>query len=390
MDEKDDVRLEDGESLEISLDSAIDVVDGSASGENANIYPNAEVRMERAQYSISHLKKLVEVRKDLVIDPDFQRGNVWDIKQKRELVESVLMGIPLPMIYLFESKDGRRQVVDGRQRITTMLDFLNGKFQLKDLKILEEFNNCCFSDLSPKMQGVFEDFQLYFYIIQPPTPERIKYDIFDRVNRGGSRLNNQEMRNALYQGSATKLIAEICDSKEFLTATDKGISPTRMRDRYAALRVLAFYLYFSNPPMMPKTSEPIEYKSDIDDFLAKVMIAINENSTSQQRELWKSAICKAFIEISNCLGSFAFRFESPKGVKRPINMPLMETLTFLFLLDWNKGNKEKIRAEVNSIKKQIDQSGEFRSKVDSAISVRDRFNKMINLAKKLDPEFIYS
>lgn len=388
MDENDDVRLEDGESLEINSDSSNND-DATAAGDTTNIYPNAEVRMERAQYSISHLQKLVEVRKDLVIDPDFQRGNVWAPKQKRELVESVLMGIPLPMIYLFESKDGKRQVVDGRQRISSMLEFLKGKFQLRDLKILTEFNNCYFSDLSPKMQGLFEDFQLYFYIIQPPTPERIKYDIFDRVNRGGSRLNNQEMRNALYQGPATRLIADICDSNEFKAATDKGISTTRMRDRYAALRVLAFYLYFSKPSLMPKTSEPIEYKSDIDDFLAKVMIAINEDSTPRQREQWKCDICKAFLEINKCLGSHAFRFESPNGWKRPINMPLMESLSFLFLLDWNKGNQKKIRSEVNSLKKQIDESGEFRSKVDSAVSVRERFNTMINMARKLDPEFFY-
>lgn len=384
MDENDDVRLEDGKSLEINSDSSTNLIESSTPNDSVNIYPNAEVRMERAQYSISHLQKLVEVRKVLVIDPDFQRGNVWSPKQKRELVESILMGIPLPMIYLFESKDGKRQVVDGRQRISTMLEFLNGKFQLRDLKILKEFDNCGFSDLSPKMQGIFEDFQLYFYIIQPPTPERIKYDIFDRVNRGGSRLNNQEMRNALYQGPATKLIAKICDSKEFLAATDNGISTSRMRDRYAALRVLAFYLYFSNPSLMPKTSEPIEYKSDIDDFLAKVMIAINENSTSQQRERWKSEICNSFIEIYKCLGPLAFRFESPSGWKRPINMPLMESLSFLFLLDWNKGNHNKIRKEINSMKRQIDDSGEFRNKVDSAVSVRERFNKMIDMAKKLD------
>lgn len=99
--------------------------------DSLNIYPNAEVRIVRAQYSILHVKRLCEERKELIIDPDFQRNSVWNPKQKMELIESILMGIPIPVIYLFEMKDGTKQVVDGRQRITAILDFLNNKFALR-------------------------------------------------------------------------------------------------------------------------------------------------------------------------------------------------------------------------------------------------------------------
>ena len=188
--------------------------DDRLEGESANsvedvneVYPNAEVRVEKAQFSTIHLKRLVEERGELIIDPNFQRNKVWTNKQAAELVESILMGIPIPTIYLFEMKNGKKQVVDGRQRITAILDFLNDELPLKDLKILKQYNGNKFSELEPKMRGVFEDYQLSFYIIQPPTPERVKYDIFDRVNRGGTQLNSQEMRNALYIGTATKLIS---------------------------------------------------------------------------------------------------------------------------------------------------------------------------------------
>lgn len=388
MEPKDDIALDDKISLEIST-LPINTENEPCSEDELNeIYPNAEVRMIKAQYSLDHLKKLVEVRKDLVIDPDYQRGEVWNPRQKMELIESILMGIPLPIIYLFEMKDGKKQVVDGRQRISAIIDFMNDKYQLKDLKILRDFNNCYFSDFPPKTQGIFEDFQLFFYIIQPPTAERIKYDIFDRVNRGGSRLNNQEMRNALYQGPATKIISEICELDEFKRATDNGISRMRMRDRYAALRVLAFYLLFSRPSIMPSNSSPIEYKSDIDDFLAKVMIAINENSDTSQRDAWKQSISESFSQISEILGSNAFRFESNRGSRRPINMPLMEILTFLFLLNWDKSNHDKIRSKINSLKKEMDEKGMFRTRVDSAISVKNRFQLMIDTAASLDPTFI--
>ena len=94
----------------------------------------------------------------------FQRHDVWKQRQKSELIESILMGIPIPLMYLFEDKNGKKQVVDGRQRISAILDFLEGKFKLNNLRILKQFNGCCFADLDLKQQGVIEDFQLLFYI----------------------------------------------------------------------------------------------------------------------------------------------------------------------------------------------------------------------------------
>ena len=83
----------------------------------------------KAQYSIMHLHTLCLKRKELIIDPDFQRHDVWKQRQKSELIESILMGIPIPLMYLFEDKNGKKQVVDGRQRISAILDFLEGKFK---------------------------------------------------------------------------------------------------------------------------------------------------------------------------------------------------------------------------------------------------------------------
>ncbi|HBX45483.1 MAG TPA: DUF262 domain-containing protein, partial [Porphyromonadaceae bacterium] len=95
--------------------------------DSLSIYPNAEVRVEKVQYSVLHLKRLYEDRKELILNPSFQRKDVWKGKQGSELIESILMGIPIPIMYFFETPDGRKQVVDGRQRITTILDFLNDK-----------------------------------------------------------------------------------------------------------------------------------------------------------------------------------------------------------------------------------------------------------------------
>ena len=370
------------------IDRYDDLLEGesyNSSAEVNEVYPNAEVRVTRAQYSTLHIKRLVEDRKELIIDPDFQRGNVWAKKQGAELVESILMGIPIPVMYLFEMRDGKKQVVDGRQRISAILDFLNDKLVLKDLKILPEYNDCKFSDLDAKMQGIFEDSQMYFYIIQPPTPERVKYDIFDRVNRGGTRLTNQEMRNALYRGKSTRLISELSKTEEFLRATGHGISPKRKKDNYVVLRTISFYLLYRKADVVLKQNgEAIEYKSDIDDFLAKMMIFINEKASDELIADCRTMFLRAMNNSYRIMGEDAYRFaayedESGKSRKRPINMPLFEMLAYIFSDDCVTNNSQITRDAINKFKDTYDYQKMLMSNVDSSTNVSERFST----AKKL-------
>ena len=370
------------------IDRYDDLLEGesyNSSAEVNEVYPNAEVRVTRAQYSTLHIKRLVEDRKELIIDPDFQRGNVWAKKQGAELVESILMGLPIPVMYLFEMRDGKKQVVDGRQRISAILDFLNDKLVLKDLKILPEYNDCKFSDLDAKMQGIFEDSQMYFYIIQPPTPERVKYDIFDRVNRSGTRLTNQEMRNALYRGKSTRLISELSKTEEFLRATGHGISPKRKKDNYVVLRTISFYLLYRKADVVLKQNgEAIEYKSDIDDFLAKMMIFINEKASDELIADCRTMFLRAMNNSYRIMGEDAYRFaayedESGKSRKRPINMPLFEMLAYIFSDDCVTNNSQITRDAINKFKDTYDYQKMLMSNVDSSTNVTERFST----AKKL-------
>lgn len=366
--------------------------DDRLEGESANsvedvneVYPNAEVRVEKAQFSTIHLKRLVEERGELIIDPNFQRNKVWTNKQAAELVESILMGIPIPTIYLFEMKNGKKQVVDGRQRITAILDFLNDELPLKDLKILKQYNGNKFSELEPKMRGVFEDYQLSFYIIQPPTPERVKYDIFDRVNRGGTQLNSQEMRNALYIGTATKLISELANSQEFLNATGKGISPKRMKDQYVILRSISFYLLKKRYETVTRENgDSIEYKSDIDDFLAKMMIFLNEKASEELISDCRNTFLTAMKNCSIIMGEDAFRFESSTENRRPINMPLFEVMMYIFadksVFNWPEHTKEK----VNDFKEKFDHKQMFAGNTDSTLNLNERYKLAEELIKQIE------
>jgi hypothetical protein len=342
-------------------------------GSDDTAYPQATVKLSKAQYSIFELKRKNEneKRREIILNPDFQRHQVWKkVKQKSELVESILMDIPLPLIYLFEKKDGCKEVVDGRQRLSTLFDYLNGTFALGELQILRELNGKKFEHLDPMLQSKLEDHQIMAYIIQPPTPERIKFDIFDRVNRGGTQLNNQEMRNALYQGHATRLLNECASSEDFIKATGGAIKSDRMKDRYLVLRFLGFYLWRT-------TRLEIEYKSHIDEFLAAVMQHLNDAQQFEELAFLEEAFTKAMKYSYNLFGSDGFRFETQHTNRRPINMPLFEALAYGFAI-WQGEDSQKVSLKklIIELKEEFDNHEYFSKSVDSSVSVKYRFERV--------------
>ena len=187
------------------------------------IYPMNGIKVDKGYYSVFELKRKYDAEeRRVILDSDFQRQNVWSLTRKCELVESVLMGLPLPIFYFNQDKYGRLIVVDGRQRLTALFSYMEGAYPLKKLKNLPELDGLKFSQLlSSKYSyfaGALEDYQIQAHVIKPPTPDRIMFDIFDRVNRGGVKLTQQEMRNALYQGKATDFLNRVVKSEEFVLA----------------------------------------------------------------------------------------------------------------------------------------------------------------------------
>ncbi|HIF9295555.1 TPA: DUF262 domain-containing protein [Photobacterium damselae] len=333
--------------------------------------PDTTVRIAKDQYSVFEFLRN-ETRGRVVLAPDFQRSDVWNNSDRSELIESVLLGIPIPLIYLFEDENGVRQVIDGKQRITALKKFTNNEFRLSNLKMLGNLNHKSFSEIDPYLQAKIEDYQLHTYVIQPPTPEYVKFNIFDRVNRSGIRLNKQEMRHALYQGPATDLLIELSNNNLFKLATNNGINSKRMRDRYLVLRFISFLLYRMH--LLPD----YKYKSDIDDFLAYVMKAINSGAISSNiLEYVHDCFVTSLYNIYTILGADAFRF-SPKGGgnKRPINMGLFEMLMFAFKDNdyTRKENQDIIIEEIESRKSDIDEQGLFSGIVDSTEYVKLRFD----------------
>lgn len=369
----DDDGVEDYSTIDVELDQ-----------NDENIYPYTSIKVERDQYSIYEMKRKHNKGR-IKLDPSFQRNFVWNQKQQSELIESVIMGIPLPLIYLAENKEGELIVVDGRQRLTTFIRFLDNEFRLSGLRILTKLNGKNYAEIEEEYPGyasTIEDYQLVIQVIRFPTPDRIKFDIFDRVNRGGTNLNKQEMRNALYQGKATELLQKLTDCEEFKLATGEGISGKHMKDRYIVLRAIAFQLLFQNK-IIDKSGSPLVYKSDMDDLMARTMEYLNKCNDDEcdQIETVFKRIMKRCYDV---LGQDAFRIGNDGGRKRPISMTLFETLFFMLFSIREENVPDEV---IQSVYRRLFEDDKFMEaiqySVDSAKNVDIRFTKAEEYAKEM-------
>lgn len=336
------------------------------------------LHIARDNFSIYELKRRFE-QKRLILDPDFQRNDVWKRSQKAELVESVLMNIPLPFIYLTTTNLGEFVIVDGRQRLSALFEFIDNKFSLgKDLAILTQLKNKKFKDLEPYLQGIIEDCQFTVHIIKPPIPERTLINIFDRVNRGGTKLTNQEIRNALYQGKATILLNKLSDSILFKSATDNSIKQERMKDKYLILRFLSFYMWrkkLNNQGF----SNSSDYKGDPDEFLANQMKYINRMKQSEVDSL-ESIFSRSMLNTSEIIGKNAFRLpnNSSNKIKRPINMALFEVISYLMASEIIELNRDRIKEEYIKLLEDSKFIGSFLS-IDGSTKLRfEKIEEIIN------------
>jgi len=211
----------------------------------------------------------------IIIQPDFQRNQVWDKVQKSKFIESIILNFPLPPIYLNETKESKYIVIDGLQRSTALQQYYLGGFPLTGIEALPKYNGLTFKELPDVLQSKFEDKKLTVFILKPSTPMVVIYDLFNRINTGGTQLNRQEVRNCIFIGKSTKILKELSEQDYFRQAIDWGVKPTRMKDREVILRYLAFrwFDYLK------------EYTGDMSEFLESAMRKLNKIDDDKLSEI---------------------------------------------------------------------------------------------------------
>jgi len=242
----------------------------------------------------------------ITLNPDFQRKEVWTEDKKSQLIESLMLKIPLPMFYVSADEKNNYTVVDGLQRLSTIRSFILGDnylksyiavkegksqtpsveldklkgngFILQNLEFWDIYNGSNFNKLPLNIRNNILDTEFRFTVINPGTPEEVRRNIFKRINTGGLPLSGQEIRNALYIGQSTELLNELSQYPEFKTATGASIRSLRMEDKELILRFLSFLI-----------RDYTTYKRTInaDSLMSDTMIIINAMPSLDTREFKK-------------------------------------------------------------------------------------------------------
>lgn len=262
---------------------------------------------------------------ELLLQPNYQRNYVATDLIASKLIESILLDVPIPVVYLAEEQDGSYSVIDGQQRLTSFLSFLEGKFpdnrpfKLSGLKVLPEINRRLFIDLDLELQKKIRSTTIHSIIIKKESNPDIKFEIFERLNTGSTKLNEDEIRNTVYRGKYIDLLAELSENQGFHVLVRKDNFKKRMIYRGMILRFFAL-----------SEKSYLNYKSSMKQFSNKELRDNKDLSASKEKE-YRNRFEHCLDLVKVVFGEMAFRRYMPgengdvgKWGESQINMALYD------------------------------------------------------------------
>ncbi|UMB75363.1 DUF262 domain-containing protein [Dickeya fangzhongdai] len=304
-----------------------------------------EERILRTQSYDKSISDLVSMIDDGEIDlnPEFQRNYLWDNKKSSLLIESVLLNIPIPVIYASENEDAIWSVIDGLQRLNSIHRFFKNEFRLTKLEILKELNGLTYHKLPPKAQRLLKNGLFRVIVLQSETHEEIKYDIFMRLNTGAVKLNEQELRNCLYRGSLNKFLKRIRENESYLSFLKLKSPHKRFTDCEMILRFLALYDAYDFD------KHELVYPGKMKPFLNAFMRKY-QNASDDKLNFLEGVFEKAVSNAYMIFGSNAFMRPNKRGeYDGRVNRSLMDVV----MLCCTRLDKEYCRENSNEIKQSI-------------------------------------
>ena len=287
--------------LDIEMDSPVESIKSELSDATSTL-SNYEIVSIPADFTLEGLAAKWK-KKQLVI-PGFQRKFVWTQRQASRLIESFLLGLPVPALFLYMDPDtGAHQVIDGQQRLMSVIQFFEGQFKnatmteprlfkLIGLGDSSQFDGLTAKELEADFPVVFaklNDSVMRAFVIKQLDPNDATsiYHIFERLNTGGTRLLGQEIRNCVYHGSLNELICELNKEVDWRKVIGTEKCDSRMRDVEMILRFVSLY-YFSD-----------KYKKPMKDFLSESMRKKRSISDADGAKLTKvfKETCRTILKL---------------------------------------------------------------------------------------------
>lgn len=321
-------------------------------------YIKGEVRIvtEQARYPLTAVVNMVN-SDDYILNPEFQRRHRWDLTRKSRLIESFIMNVPIPPIFLYEKEYSVYEVMDGLQRLTAISQFYKNEFKLQNLVEWKEINGLKYSELPEQIKKGIDRRYISSIILLQETAKseaeanRLKQLVFERINSGGEKLESQEIRNALYPGPLNYLTISLSRNEYFCKlwnipepdkveletgeARQEVIDNKYFKDMSDVELILRFFAYRQIEQWQGNTMEMF-----LDDFLKKGNEQFDDSVIENLKSIFQQTIKFAFelfdekaFWLHRKRESKWFHYERPTKI---LYDPLMQVLTR------NLVNKDKI------------------------------------------------
>lgn len=284
-------------------------------------YRKGEMRIvtEQGRIDLHSIRTILDSKqgnkKKYILNPEYQRRKRWDNHRKSLLIESFIMNVPIPPIFLYEIEYAVYEVMDGLQRLTTIYDFYEGKFRLEGLEYWQELNGRTYHELPQNVKSGIDRRYLSSIILleetakSPEEAEFLKKIVFERLNSGGAKLNPQEIRNALINGKFNQLCIELARNDLFrkmwhMPLESDGEKKLLGNSMYREMQDVELVLRFFAYRHIGQLRSPIEM------FLDRFLEQANHFSDNTIYEL-KNLFIKTMETLYNIFGKNAFI--PPKG-----------------------------------------------------------------------------
>ena len=276
-------------------------------------YQDGELRIltEQGRYP---LQNIIQIMETMNLNPEYQRRRVWKNEQKSRLIESFIMNIPVPPVFLYEISFSRYEVMDGLQRLSTLHDFYTGKFALEGLEVWSELNGKKILDLPENIKKGIDRRYISTVVILNETAKNIKEEqflnkfVFERLNTGGTKLTPQETRNALFDGKMNQLCIKIAsENLIFKKIFDIPVDYDELQHNSLYRRmedvelILRFFAYRQIENISSSTVSEI-----LDTYLEKANECFDENILNNLEDLFNRTINLAYTIFE----SNTFKFKS--------------------------------------------------------------------------------
>ena len=294
------------------------------------------VHVDPKDFTLKQLRDMYDAN-DIITDPDYQRKYIYDIRRASSLVESILIGIPIPVIYLCEEDEGIYSVIDGQQRITSFVKYLKNEYPLTGLTKLSDLNGQYFKNLEKSIQRKLNSSTLKTICLDRDSQE-LKYEIFSRLNLGAVSLKPQELRNCIYRGSFNNMLKDIASNN---TSLNELFHDKNTRSSYEE-RILRFFV--------------LRESMILDDTFVNAMnlyMSIHQNDSEIDIQKAKNLFNGTIEMIKTILGTSAF-FSFEEKDRKKFNGAIYDSIMIPFSF-YEKSDlinhSDEIRVEIGKVKR---------------------------------------